>query len=284
MSRRQELERHRHNVGEIRNIMNSMKTLAYMETRKLARFLEAQQAVVQSIETLASDFLSTYPGLLEASERLSPVYLLLGSERGFCGDFNQAIARQADAEIDSTGGPEAPVIAVGGKLHPLCEPGPRKAEFITGASVAEEIPTVLSNIAASLASLQPANGMALYGIFHGNGEVICQRLLPAFSNHYPEGPGYPHPPMLHLSPAQFLAELVDHHLFAALHTLLYTSLMAENHRRANHLERAVKHLDKQSDALGRTCSALRQEEIIEEIEVIMLSAPSLDEFQPDSGS
>lgn len=281
MSRRQELERHRHNVGEIRNIMNSMKTLAYMETRKLARFLDAQQAVVDSIETAASDFLSAYPGLLEASTTLSPVYLLLGSERGFCGDFNQAIARQADAEVGSNSNEMATVIAIGGKLHTVCEQMPRKAEFISGASVVEEIPAVLANITSALASLQPANGMALYGIFHGNGGVISQRLLPAFSNHDPEGPAYPHPPTLNLPPAQFLGDLIDHHLFASLQAMLYASLMTENQRRANHLERAVKHLDRQSDALGRTCSALRQEEIIEEIEVIMLSASSLDELPPD---
>jgi F-type H+-transporting ATPase subunit gamma len=58
MTRRQDLERHRQSLGEVRDIMNSMKTLAYMETRKLARFVDAQRAVVDSIEEVAADFLS----------------------------------------------------------------------------------------------------------------------------------------------------------------------------------------------------------------------------------
>jgi F-type H+-transporting ATPase subunit gamma len=57
--------------------------------------------------------------------------------------------------------------------------------------------------------------------------------------------------------------------------MLYTSLMIENRFRVTHLEGAVKHLDDESAQLERRCNALRQEEIIEEIEEIMLSAASL---------
>ena len=54
MTQRRKLEEHRKNLGEIRGIMNSMKTLAYIETRKLARFLESQQAMVANIEAMAA--------------------------------------------------------------------------------------------------------------------------------------------------------------------------------------------------------------------------------------
>jgi len=39
-----------------------------------------------------------------------------------------------------------------------------------------------------------------------------------------------------------------------------------------HLERATRHLDDSTEELGRKINALRQEEIIEEIEVILLNA------------
>ena len=73
-----------------------------------------------------------------------------------------------------------------------------------------------------------------------------------------------------------LAELIDHYLFAILHKIMYVSLMTENVRRMQHLEGAVHHLDDKSAELLRECNALRQEEIIEEIEVILLSASDLD--------
>jgi len=59
--------------------------------------------------------------------------------------------------------------------------------------------------------------------------------------------------------------------------MLYNSLMVENLHRMAHLEGAVKHLDDKSAELARQCNALRQEEIIEEIEVILLSGTSLDD-------
>ena len=55
--------------------------------------------------------------------------------------------------------------------------------------------------------------------------------------------------------------------------------MAENHRRAQHLEGAIRHLDEESGELKRRSNALRQEEIIEEIEVILLSATSFSGTQ-----
>jgi F-type H+-transporting ATPase subunit gamma len=59
--------------------------------------------------------------------------------------------------------------------------------------------------------------------------------------------------------------------------MLYKSLMMENQFRVTHLEGAVRHLDDESAELKRQCNGLRQEEIIEEIEEIMLSATSLGE-------
>ena len=86
--------------------------------------------------------------------------------------------------------------------------------------------------------------------------------------------------MLNLPPATCLAELIDHYLFAALHEIVYVSLMAENIQRVRHLEGAVRHLDDKSATLQHQSNALRQEEIIEEIEVILLSAASLDKKVP----
>ena len=57
MTRRRDLEAHRATLDEIHGIMNSMKSLAYMETRKLVGLLDAQHAVVEGIEAMAADFL-----------------------------------------------------------------------------------------------------------------------------------------------------------------------------------------------------------------------------------
>ncbi len=46
MPRRHELDARLHSLEDIGKIMRSMKNLSYMETRKLARFLDSQQRVV----------------------------------------------------------------------------------------------------------------------------------------------------------------------------------------------------------------------------------------------
>lgn len=279
MTRRQDLERHRHSMGEIRDIMNSMKTLTYMETRKLARFLDAQHTVVESIEEVAADFLSFHADTLPEVGEMTPVYLLIGTERGFCGDFNQGLMHHLELTLDTQPAGKPILIGVGRKLHTLLENDTRVAALIDGASVVEEVTVVLNQMVDELSSLQERHGMlTVYGLYHGGKDgIVMQRLLPPFQQYLHQPPRYPHPPILHRSPAKFLIELTEQYLLAALQAMLYTSLMTESHNRVTHLEGAVNHLDDESDELARQCNALRQEEIIEEIEVILLSASSLDE-------
>jgi len=279
MTRRRKLENHRQSLAEIRDIMNSMKTLAYMETRKLARFLDAQHAVVQSIEDVAADLLSFYPETLPEAQETMPVYVLIGTERGFCGDFNHALLKYLESSLQEHP-PGSPVlITTGRKLYTLLEGDARVAARIDGASVAEEVTSVLSQVVRELSALQEQNRMLnVYGLYHGSEDgIVMQKLLPPFQHYLHQAPLFPHPPVLNQSPRVLLAELTDHYLFAALHELLYTSLMAENHQRVVHLEGAVKHLDDESAELMRQSNILRQAEIIEEIEVMLLSADSLSE-------
>ncbi len=275
MTKRQDLEHHRHSLGEIREIMNSMKTLAFLETRKLIRFLSAQQTVVRSIEDTAADFLSFHPEILPEIDETNQIYLLIGTERGFCGDFNQSLLRHLDSTHPSG---EPLLIVVGHKLHTLIENKTDGVILIDGASVVEEVKSVLDQIVQALSSLQKSYGTrTLYGLYHGNnGGIVMQKLLPPFQQYLLLLPHFPYPPVLNLAPENFLFELTEQYLFAALHEILYTSLMAENRNRVAHLEGAVKHLDDKSEELARQYNALRQEEIIEEIEVILLSGSGID--------
>ena len=84
------------------------------------------------------------------------------------------------------------------------------------------------------------------------------------------------PPVINLPAAALLANLSEHYLFALLHGMLYGSLYAENHQRVTHMEGAVTHLDEEAERLNQRFNALRQEEITEEIEVILLNAANLE--------
>lgn len=278
MSRQRDIEQHRHSLNEIRDIMNSMKNLSYMETRKLSTFLDIQHAIVRHIETIALDFLSFYPDALAESsdttvkEALN-IYLLIGAERGFCGDFNHALVHTLESLPETHGTDNIQLICVGHKLHTLLQNDERPVIYIDGASVVEEVDSVLNQVVSQLVSIQEHSGpLKLYVLYHNEEhQLINQQLLPPFQNLLNHQPQETQAPLLNLKPADFFLELSFQYLFIVLYEILYTSLMAECRQRVSHLESAVEHMDKQAEVLHRQSNTLRQEEIIEEIEVILLS-------------
>jgi F-type H+-transporting ATPase subunit gamma len=277
MSRRRDVDSHRHMLDEIREIMNSMKTLAYIETRKLTRFLDAQREVVNTLERVGADFLSFFPYPDSQPGAVAHLHLVVGTERGFCGDFNESLVRELDSTLQESRGEGPSVIVVGSRLHSRLEADPRVAAFIEGANVAEEVESVLSQIVSALASAQPGEAsLTLTALYReaGSDQVLSERLLPPFQALPATPPAFNHPPQLNLEPATFLSELTDQYLFASLNQVLYTSLLAENQIRLEHLDGAVSHLEESLAELARQSNRLRQEEITEEIEVIMLSAPA----------
>lgn len=269
-----ELESRLQKLGDVREILTSMKNLAYMETRKLTRHLETQRRAVRLIETAAADFLAHYPQTRREGGSLPEIVVLIGSERGFCGNFNEQLL----AFLGSNK-PASPRLAtLGRKLAAKLEGDPRLAAALDGPSVAEEVTAVMDELASKIGGLHGEAGpAALDALFHDEkGEVRRMSLLPPFRDLAEEAPRHPFPPLLNLPPETFYVELVDQYLFAALQLALYTSLLAENQRRVQHLEGAVRHLDEQLANLEHRRRQLRQEEIIEEIEVILLNATDPD--------
>lgn len=276
MSRRRDLERHHQSLAEMREIINSMKSLAYMETRKLSRFLPAQRSVVKSIEQMATDFLSFHPEIPREESASVPMYLLIGTERGFCGNLNQALIEKLATISKAHADVQPRLLAIGHKLHGLLEDDRRVVARIEGASVAEEVDSVLQHLVHELASHQSTGvSLTLTAIYPTEDGTREKRLLPPFQDQLGSAPNHSDPPLLNLPVEQLMLDLTDHYLFAILHQLFYASLLLENRRRMVHLEGAVRFLDDKSSELNRKCNALRQEEIIEEIEVILLSTSGL---------
>lgn len=276
MSRRREIEGKLRALGEIRDVLDAMKNLALMETRKLERFLATQQRVVESVDAALQDFASFHPPLLVGAEHAHEACLLVGSERGFCGDFNEAVLTAAEARL--AGRSEgAALVTVGYKLSTKLATDPRVAARIDGATVAEEVEPVLTRLMQTLHALLVGPGPLRLTAFHhtpDGGGVRVQRLDP-----FGLGAGatrrFAVPPFLTLHPRVVLAETVKHYLDAHLHQLIYASLMAENVRRLQHMDGAIRHIEEESDRLGLRRNVLRQEEITEEIELILLTAESL---------
>jgi F-type H+-transporting ATPase subunit gamma len=275
MSRRRELARRLAALTDIRGILAAMKSLALMETRILKDFFATEQRMVAGIEAVAADFLAWHRRRVPPPPHLQELLIAIGSEQGFCGDFNETIAQAAQGQPAASGW-----VVVGRRLWAKLEREPRVARSLQGATLADEVPAVLLRLADELERLQAAGDGAprgLSALYHCEltGEIRLRRLLPLPD--LPSPRDYTSPPDLHLSPGVFFRELTRHYLYAALNEVLYSSLMAENQRRLEHMDRALQRLDKDTGRLKLAYNAQRQEEIIEEIEVLLLSADALGE-------
>ena len=273
MSRLHNVKRHIASLQDIQDIMQAMKNIALVESRRLAQFIQAQQAAVTNIEQVSREFVAHFAADLPLAAPNHEIVLVIGSERGLCGNFNEVVM-QSCATF-----PRAHLLAVGSRLQPQL---PVDAQLMPGPSTAEEVESILIEVVAQLSqlgkTLPPGAVVGLTAIHHSdeiNG-VRQRRILPMPSSQAGSGQtGSGYPPQLNLPPRPLFAQLTEHYLFAALHEAFFSSLKCENDFRLQHMNQAVQRLDKKLDAQRRQFNAWRQEEITEEIEVIMLSVELL---------
>jgi len=277
MSGQAELSQRFARLKEISSIMTAMKSLSLVETRKLARFTGHQRRMLANIEAAAADFLSFF-SVESAVEAQPAILLLIGSERGFCGNFNERVLAALDA---LPGGlPASALVVVGSRLGAKLEAHPGVIARLDGPTVTEDVPAVLNRLMDALhtASRQLSGaGTALFSLAHeAEGEPALKRLLPF--DPLP-APHRAYPPRLQLATLDFFAELLDQYLLAALYGLLYESLSAESRQRLAHMEHALDRLDETIARLALKRNALRQEKIVEEIEVILSSEMAFAEAE-----
>jgi len=267
MSKRRDVEGHINSLKEIHSIMESMKNLSMMEGQKLARYQRMQQQVLKAIAHALDDIRCHFAPKMPRVDA-APIYLLFGSERGFCGAYNEQLLQVLGQQPDHR---DAPIIGVGSRLSdPLKKSYPR-AISLSGAAVADEVDKVLAGVISAINHQREEHGALRLEVIYfspDTHEVRCQPALPSPGEKSAQG----YPPLINLPLQQLLGELLEHYLFAVTHAWFFAAMLAENQRRMQHLDQAGHHIERQLDDLGKRRNALRQEEIIEEIEVILLTS------------
>ena len=275
MSLSHTLQLHINQLREIHSILKAMKNLALMEVHKLKRVKSMQGHVVSQVESVAMDFLYYYPEFARNHHASLHLGVLLGAERGFCGDFNERLLQETVSREFNT------IIAIGNRLcNYLNNLGVEVYAKMGGANVAEEVPEIINFLLETIKSLLDSRSdqwalstLALTLVYHDSvtNQIKKKQLLPSFSIGNPAMIPLGTPPVLNLSPSDFYADLLEHYLLVALHDVFYSSLAVENQKRLQHLEGALNHIDDDVLKLQRKSQVYRQEEITEEIEVILLN-------------
>jgi len=261
---------HLEQLGELKEIIASMKTLSQLELHKLAGVSESQHAMAERLQAMAEDFYHHYPQPSEGEEAL---WLVVGSERGFCGDFNEAVMQALFDEFPQCREQPQRVIGVGQKLWLRLEDALPGFMPLEGASVSEELSRALGTVVAGIEQRISSEGTSVLRVLYHDdqsGRIESYQLLPPVVSE--QGGRLRNPPLLQLEPKQFLEQFLQQYLYLGLNELFVISLLAENQFRVQHLDGAVRRLDERLEDLGRRARSLRQEEITEEIETILLGA------------
>jgi len=276
MTQRRQMALRLETYAEVRAILAALKNMALAELHRLAELHAHQRIALQTAAQAAADFVGFYPP--RPAQRLSRACVVIGSERGFCGDFNTALAKAA-RDREAAG---ERVLLVGARLSERAEQIGLRASVVGGASVSEELGVTLEGILGWIESAQRTveGALRVNAVLQDPEQprLLERRLMPLPLPRDDAGvPRRAQPPMLTLAPQDLLPALADQALMLALNEAFSVSLIAENRHRLELMEGALHRLDERSAALTRRMHAARQEDITQEIEVIMLSAQALDE-------
>lgn len=268
MTRRREVQERLALYGDLAGILRAMRSFALAELHRVSKRAAAQRDVVSTLKATLHDMAPALPvqnAPPEPSAGNGDIWLLLGSVRGFCGSFNEDVVR-----IWQTAGADgSPVVVVGERLSASLDEGDTNRGHIAvpGAigslDAATAVDRILAGIDAARSQVPGAGGLIL--CFHDDVVARSERLmpLPQESSRVAGNPPQTLEPSAHVA-----GQVVEHYLFHTLLARLLDSIRVENHMRLTQMENALQHLGRNREELERQRNRLRQEEIIEEIELI----------------
>lgn len=271
MAKWREVGRRIHALDEIGEILTAMRSLAFIEVRRLADAVGCGRDTVTVIETAIADLDAQFAESLPSHEPEFDVVIALGSERGLCGDLNDKVAAALAGEDMA---PDDRLLAMGARLAQLLDERGVAHRALPGPAVAEDMPQALAGIVAAIGELMRDRGGLLFGLrivhMDDRGTVLTRKVLPLPA--LPDVTRWRSRPDILLEPRQLYTALIDQYVFTAMQVALQTSLLAENRKRLDQMGAALDRLKERLEGLGRDRRRARQEAITEEIEVILLGA------------
>lgn len=264
MTRSREIEVRVALFDDLSGILNAMRSFALAELRRVARGEAAQRLADDTLAQAMCDLALAPPQGRTAGKDL---WVLLGSVRGFCGSFNEDVARHVRQRQDAIGA----AIVVGERLAALLPPSAGMvpvAGAIGAADAAGTIERIVEAIDAFHAPLRDAGGLVI--CLRDEDGVAERRILPLA----PQAQAVAgNRPATYSPLAQVAAGVARHYVFHRLLSALMRSLRVENQMRLLLMENAMRHIERRRDDLSRSRNRLRQEEITEEIELVGQKRP-----------
>ena len=245
-------------LDELHQIVTAMRNMSVAALQRLGKAAEVEQEALRLLAQALADMDTVLPPVSGAG-----ICLVIGSERGFCGGFNNRIAEFAKQYAGEH--PGLRFFAAGSRLVPLLEHAWPQLNVLSGCADMED---ASGAVADWLRELLPTDNSwpPLTLIFHDDDGVKAHALLPL--------PPLPKPgqgltPLRYMEAAPLKAGFVSEWLRLSLLGTLTTSLTVEHHWRLNQMQRADRYLEEAGIKLRGRMQRQRQNEITVELENLM---------------
>ena len=262
-------------AGELHAVVRTMKAMAAVNIRQFeaaARSLALYREVVDSGWQTFFRFRGRLP---QKKRPHAAILLLIGSDQGMCGSFNDAVIQESRAVVRSLRQKKCQVIfwTVGERVVHLL--GPESSSF--HFSVANTTSAIIDNTWAIVRAFESWRGKHGVDILHvlwnrpvhpiGFTQKTAQ-ILP-LDQHWQKQLRTKWPsrclPLEGLAEKDLFHQLFLEHLFVSIGLPLVQSLAAENGARLMAMQAAEKNISEMSDDLKAKYRAVRQENITEEL-------------------
>lgn len=266
---------------ELHTVVSTMKALAAVNVRLFERAKDAASRYVSIVRRAFRVVLRSAPTLSlrppVRGDRTAGL-IVLGSDQGMCGQFNEHIvsyARRRISELHDTY-KHLPTIAVGYRIvHPLLEIGVSPELELSVPSSVAGLSTLVDELLDAIGALRSENNAEqIYLLFNRQrGKAayyaVDTTILPTQEEWFAELRETEWPtnqiPMHTVDATRMFRVLVEQYLFIRLFSAVAASLAAENASRLNAMQSAEQNVDERLQELTDLYNRQRQSEITSEM-------------------
>ncbi len=260
-------------------IVRTMKTLSAVNIRHFEQAVALIDEFYQTIErglqvVLGQGRLEVLPS--RGSETAGLCALLLGSDQGLCGGFNDQIVSFMLDKLSMRPAREKMILCVGARPREILEEtGVPVEEYFPVAGSLSGIPGLLHNLVLKLFALQEERGVGEIVLFYNQPvsnvsfEPSEQRILPLDEGwfHALASKDWPSRvlPMFTMDLSHLFSALIRKYVFAVAARAVVASMASENAARLASMQAAEKNIDERIAALDALYRNQRQNAITAEL-------------------
>ncbi|PZU18637.1 MAG: hypothetical protein DI589_24005 [Shinella sp.] len=260
-------------VQQLSTVVSAMRGIAAVRSREARQALDGIRTYAATVSAAIAEVLATMPALpVRAGVAGGGVHILvlLMSEQGFVGAFNERIVEAARQMIAASGGADWEIFVAGNRGAVLLAESGVSARSITAmiehSAQAGELAGELSDrLFQRLGEGDVAEVLLLHGEPTVPVETVGEKRLAPFDYTRFSIIERAKPPLMTLPPEHLLERLAEEFAFAELSEAIVLSFAAENAARTRAMTEANANAEKTLEELRQLYRLSRQEEITDEI-------------------